>query len=404
VGSNNYYLAYKPRPMVDDVLESAKALNFRVMRMWGFIDIGSLDGSVKSVDDRWEDGKKDGAYFQYWDGKLGRPVYNEGDDGLRRVDYAIAKAGELGLKITYVFTNNWNDFGGIAQYVRWFGRTKHHEFYTDPAIKQAYKNWVAHIINRRNSVNGKLYRDDPTIFAWELANEPRCKGTGTGSPGWTLDTIPNWAAEMSKYIKSLDPNHLVAVGDEGFLNGGGEHWAYAAKDGVDHEAITSVENVDFGTFHMYPQDWSATLDWGARWIIDHLRVARRLGKPTVLEEYGIKVGRDERGRIEKGLEERLKYYEIWNHTTLQEGGSGAMAWILSGIDAAGGAYEDYDRYTLYRGDETAALLGGFAARFVEAPACARAVGPAGAPSPFVRVRGKGTPPPRVAFGWGVSGG
>lgn len=406
VGSNQYYLAYKPRPMVDDVLAAAKALDFRVMRMWGFIDIGSLDGSRKSIDDRWEDGKKDGAYFQYWDGKLNRPVYNEGDDGLRRLDYAIAKAGELGIKITYVFTNNWNDFGGIAQYVKWFGKENHHDFYTDPEIKQAYKNWVTHIINRKNTVNGKIYRDDPTIFAWELANEPRCKGTGAGGTGWTLDTIPNWAAEMSAYIKSIDPNHMVAVGDEGFLNGGGEHWAYKANDGVDHEKLTALPNIDFGTYHMYPEDWGATLEWGTKWILDHIRVARRLGKPTILEEYGIKVVRDDQGNITKGLEERLHYYRRWNDAVLLKGGNASMPWILSGIDSEGGLYKDYDRFTLYRGDETANLLQDYARRFKdEAPACLSAEGPArGMPSPFVRVRSTGEGGEQVALGWGSSGG
>src|SRR3954471_12086880 len=46
VGANNYYLAYKPRPMVDDVLEGARAMGVKVVRIWGFIDRGSLDGSV----------------------------------------------------------------------------------------------------------------------------------------------------------------------------------------------------------------------------------------------------------------------------------------------------------------------------------------------------------------------
>ena len=26
----------------------------------------------------------------------------------------------------------------------------------------------------RNTINGRLYKEDPTIFAWDLINEPRC--------------------------------------------------------------------------------------------------------------------------------------------------------------------------------------------------------------------------------------
>jgi mannan endo-1,4-beta-mannosidase len=407
-GANNYYLSYKPRPMVDDVLQSARALGFPVLRMWGFVDVGSLDGSVKSIDPRSDpDGKKDGVYFQYWDSKLQRPVYNEGADGLQRLDYALARAGELGLKLIVVLTNNWHDFGGMDQYLRWFGRSKHHEFYTAPEVRAAYKSWIAQLVGRRNTVNGKLYRDDPAIFSWELANEPRCKGTGPASSGWTNQTIVDWVEEMTSYIRSLDPNHMISVGDEGFLDAGGEHWAYRANDGVDHEAITAVRDVDFGTFHMYPEDWGATLDWGRRWIIDHVRVARRLGKPTVLEEYGIKVTRDAQGAIAGGLDERLHHYRSWNDAMLQEGGNASMVWILSGRGGAGGRYPDYDRFTAYRGDETAALLSAYANRFTNDATACRIVDhtPFSNTSPYVRVRKRTNEPlADLASGWAFSGG
>ncbi len=53
-------------------------------------------------------------------------------------------------------------------------------------------------------------RDDPTILAWSLANEPRC----AGDPGCT--TIPRWAHSTAAYLKSLDPNHMVTL-----VSGGG---------------------------------------------------------------------------------------------------------------------------------------------------------------------------------------
>lgn len=36
------------------------------------------------------------------------------------------------------------------------------------------------VLTRRNTYTGIQYRDDPTIFAWELINEPRCITDASG--------------------------------------------------------------------------------------------------------------------------------------------------------------------------------------------------------------------------------
>lgn len=36
------------------------------------------------------------------------------------------------------------------------------------------------VLTRRNTLTGVEYRDDPTIFAWELINEPRCISDKSG--------------------------------------------------------------------------------------------------------------------------------------------------------------------------------------------------------------------------------
>lgn len=82
-------------------------------------------------------------------------------------------------------------------------------FYTTPAIKEAYKNYVKAVVSR--------YVDSPAIFGWELANEPRCSGAlkNGGNCNTAMTTV--WIKEMSEYVKSLDNNHMVAIGDEGFF-------------------------------------------------------------------------------------------------------------------------------------------------------------------------------------------
>lgn len=395
-GSNNYYPIFKPKPVVDDLFDAARALDLKVMRVWGMLDRGSLDGSVPNADG---EGHKQGVYFQYWDPVAQRPAYNDGEDGLVRLDYVLAAAAQNDIKVIVVLINNWRAFGGIDQYLMWYGRSKHHEFFTEPELKQAYRNWVKHVVTRTNTINGRPYRDDPTIFAWELANEPRCKGGASfdSATGWDKSTITTWADEMSRYIKSLDANHLVSVGDEGFLDGGGDHWTYKANDGVDHVALTALPAIDFGTFHLYPEDWGTPEGFGEQWIIDHLKVARELGKPTVLEEYGIKVGRTQGnlGDINQGWEEREATYRRWNELMLKRGGNAAMPWMLAGIDEDKPRYPDYDRFVFWRDDETGKLIGEYAKRFLSAPAC-QASAPSGNRSPFVTVR---RPSERVAVGW-----
>ena len=49
------------------------------------------------------------------------------------------------------------------------GSDLHDLFYTDASVKAAYKNYVKTFVSR--------YLDEPTIMAWELANEPRCAGS-----------------------------------------------------------------------------------------------------------------------------------------------------------------------------------------------------------------------------------
>lgn len=325
-GSNTYYLTYKSKFMVDAVLDSAKALGLRLIRTWGFLDMGSLDGSVPSVA---PPGPKEGVYFQYWDPSNSAPAYNDGPSGLEHLDYAIYAAGQRGLGVILPFVNNWPDFGGIDQYVAWYGLASHNDFYTDSNTRQAYKNWVSHLVNRTNIYSGVKYQDDSTIVAWELANEPRCAGNGA--------SLLNWVAEMSAFIRQTDPNHLVAVGDEGFFNRSlTSDWLYDGSQGLDFEKFLGVPTVDFGTFHLYPDGYGRSGDFGSYWIADHLAAGSRAGKPVVLTEYGLK------DPVSRG-----NVYQGWLNQIYTQGGAGDMFWMLAAQQDDGSLYPDFDQYTLY---------------------------------------------------------
>jgi mannan endo-1,4-beta-mannosidase len=392
VGTNNYYLSFKPHEMVDDVLQASKALGLKVVRIWANIDKGSLDGSVPSVDGP---GDKEGVYFQYWDPVAKRPVYNDGATGLEHLDYVLDRAKKLDLKLMLVLTNNWREFGGMDQYLTWYGQKQHHLFYTDPKVIRAYKDWAAHLVHRKNTLTGVVYRDDPTIFGWELANEPRCinfKDFDVRS-GWTTATLTGWADDVSNYLHSIDPKHIVSVGDEGMMKKGGG-FGYDGSDGADHEALLALKGIDFGTFHLYPDSWGQSVRWGSQWIDDHLAAARAAGKPTLLEEYGIIATRKgDTGPVVES-ERRDRAYPRWHEIMNKRGGNAALFWMLAGVDAKGNKYPDYDHFTLYGDDPMSQTMKAFGADLAtKGAACRlfRKYAPAGGlpKSPFVTT----SPPP-----------
>jgi mannan endo-1,4-beta-mannosidase len=62
----------------------------------------------------------------------------------------------------------------IDRYVNWSSTaaTKN-DFYLDAQCRQMYKDHLNVFVHRKNTVNGRIYKDDPTIFYWDLINEPR---------------------------------------------------------------------------------------------------------------------------------------------------------------------------------------------------------------------------------------
>src|SRR5215469_5627069 len=94
-GSNNYYPEYSPKPMVDDLFANAQAMGLKVVRIWAFYDIGSLNGTTVPT----TDGQGvPSVYFQYWDTTSNSVKINAGANGLQMLDYAISSAAAHNIK------------------------------------------------------------------------------------------------------------------------------------------------------------------------------------------------------------------------------------------------------------------------------------------------------------------
>jgi mannan endo-1,4-beta-mannosidase len=205
-------------------------------------------------------------------------------DGL---DYLLAECRKRNLRVVMVLNNFWQWSGGMAQYVAWDEDSEipypgDHEwtvfteyasrFYSSPRCQQWYRDHIVTLIERVNQITGVAYRDDPTIFAWELANEPRLYPEG-------------WIDETAAFIKQHDPIHLVTTGSEGTVGG-------------DFLLTHDGNHIDYATLHIWPQNW----DWfepqrpetyvaaemeALRYLREHVEQAALLGKPLVLEEFGL---------------------------------------------------------------------------------------------------------------------
>jgi endo-1,4-beta-mannosidase len=108
--------------------------------------------------------------------------------------------------------------------------TRQDDFYHVPKIVNACKKYTAAVVRR--------YKHSPALFAWELANEPRCGADGTKNLPRSAGTncsyiaMDKWMADMGNLIKSIDPDHMVTWGGEGeSYEPDNEDWAYAGSDG-----------------------------------------------------------------------------------------------------------------------------------------------------------------------------
>lgn len=358
-GTNNYYLNFKPQYEVDQVIEDAAEMGLAVIRTWGNLDAGvktdqvSPDGYTVFTDSIDGGGEKEGVYYQYFDESLGRPVVNEGKDGLQKLDYALYKAQQEGIRLLITFTNNWEAFGGMGQYVKWAklageNVSGHDDFYTNETIKGWYKDYIETLLNHENVYTGVKYKDDPTVFSWELANEPRCESDA----GCEKNTVVEWATEMSAFVKSIDSNHMLAVGDEGFYNFGyndfpeGDHkYVYHGSSGMDWSQLTALPDIDFGTIHVYCDQWGLTKDQGNFWFKKHGEDAAAMNKPLIVEEFGWK-DKTERPDV------YAEWFDIFEGKTYEGVEyAGTNYWMLASLTGDGTLYQDYDGYTVYyKGD------------------------------------------------------
>ncbi|KAK9284431.1 hypothetical protein L1049_023604 [Liquidambar formosana] len=331
-GWNSYWLMDQAvdeysRPRVRAMLRAGAKMGLTVCRTWAF---------------------NDGAYnaLQISPGQFNEQVF-------KSLDHVIAEARQQGIRLLLSLVNNLQAYGGKTQYVKWAWEegiglsSSNDSFFFDPSIRRYFKNYVKTVLTRKNTITGIEYRDDPTIFAWELMNEPRCMSDASG------DTLQDWIEEMSAFVKSIDKKHLLTVGLEGFygpknpkrltVNPGD----WAALLGSDYIRNSQISTIDFASVHIYPDHWfhdqelEYKLRYVAKWVLSHIEDGEKeLKKPVTFTEFGL----SNQNKDFQPSQRDMFYRTIFDimYESARKGGAGAGSFVWQFL--VGGMEEYNDEF------------------------------------------------------------
>lgn len=337
-GANCYYLLQKAsdnstRSLVTDAFQEAQSLGLTVIRTWAF-----------------NDGTNDSFPLQPQAGQLDASVLSDG------LDYVLSQAQAYGIKLILTLTNYYPDYGGMQQYVSWANSTGGvvQQFYTDTSIQGRYKDYVTAIILRKNSLTGLVYRDDPTILAWDIANEPSNPGDDSG------DILQSWLELASSYVKSIDSNHLVYTGLSGLFgtstpqllqlnsNISGYYTPYTsipydpACNGNDYARNIATPDIDMASLHLYPTVAPYWTQFLLQQVQTIFSLTEAVGKPLIVDEFNLQRPIAQRN---EGLQ---LIYGLLHNTTSPVAGS--CVWMVSSP-----SYPDYDGFEIYSTENATAM-------------------------------------------------
>ena len=229
-------------------------------------------------------------------------IYNE--NLLEGLDFLLSEMQKRNMHAVIFLNNYWEWSGGMVVYNNWAGGPKVNpydtnytwedfmnysaSFYRNENAKEIFYHYLYKLITRKNKYSGNYYYEDPTIMAWQLANEPR-PGTINKGEKW-LDEYYRWIDATANFIHTLDPNHLISTGSEGTIGNLFSTNIYLTAN--------EPKNINYLTFHLWPKNWDwlnpqkiretfdVAIDSSLNYINKHLKIADQLNKPIVLEEFG----------------------------------------------------------------------------------------------------------------------
>lgn len=320
-GVNNHYLTFSSDEEMIRVLDDAVAMGANVVRIFLQPVIGSLDGTtVPTIWDRDSRAESsnlgvNGNFILYWDAENNRMGINLGQNGLYRVHLLVSEAKKRDLKLIIAFLDFWSYTGGAQQMRAWYGSDNERTFFfKDASTRRDYKAFVQTLLNYRNPLTRILYKDESTIFAWELMNEAYIEP----------DSVKRaWIEEMSSFVKEIDPHHLVSSGGANVYS---------------NLSDLAIETLDFGTWHGYPKYYNWTTQKFNKKIIHFCAIAKRHNKPVLLEEFG----------YARSHSDQASVYKLWLETIEKNKDcAGWLVWrLVSRQDHGGYPHDEYDQFDI----------------------------------------------------------
>lgn len=271
-----------------------------------------------------------------------RRTYNE--DAFRCLDRMLALCPEYDVRviIPFIASQSFGNVRGVDEFALLSGKPGP-SFWTDPEVKEDFKHFLRTLLNRRNTITGILYKDDPAILAWQLGNEfgSYPYDRRMNPEPWGL-IILDWSLEMAAHVKEQDPNHLVME-----------------AGGCDREALLASPHIDVMSEHYY-EYWNKLAgrpsDLGKLALAEWKRCEGR--KPLMVDEFGLGSVENQRElmrvirentRIVGGLMWSIRSHRRdggWYYHN--EGGTHVNSFHVPGFSGAGFAYEEIRLLDLLR--------------------------------------------------------
>ncbi|GGI25326.1 glycoside hydrolase 5 family protein [Pedobacter mendelii] len=268
---------------------------------------------------------------------------------LKGLDFLLMEMAKRKMYAVLFLSNNWEWSGGFLQYLNWNWKIDNEtlkrkltwdeqrdytsKFYSCDACKIDYQKQVDFIIKHKNFYTGKSYVNESAIMAWELANEPRpMRASAT-------EAYKKWIVTTADYIKSIDKNHLITIGTEGYMG---------TEEDLDlFKEIHAHQNIDYLTIHIWPKNWGwfkdaptndnlpLVIEKTSMYIKQHENTAKQLNKPLVIEEFGLpRDGHDFAPSSKTELRDEYfnNIFSLWANSRKSNGAiAGCNFWAFGGL-------------------------------------------------------------------------